>query len=105
MSLFTYPNSFPVRSAFGPHFYGVSRLHDDIDRLFGGFFGQPAGEDKNQAEPACLADFLPGMDLASSDKAYALRGISTVSTPSLKLAWMASASASSGRESLRRNLP
>ena len=72
MSLFTYPNSFPVRSAFGPRFYGVSRLHDDIDRLFGGFFGQPAGEDKAQAEPACLADFLPGMDLTSSDKAYAM---------------------------------
>ena len=70
MSLFTYPNSFPVRSAFGPRFYGVSRLHDDIDRLFGSFFGQPAGEGK--AEPASMADFLPGMDLASSDKAYAM---------------------------------
>ena len=72
MSLFTYSNSFPVRTAFGPGFYGVSRLHDDIDRLFGGFFGQPAGEGKAQAEPACVADFLPGMDLASSDKAYAM---------------------------------
>ena len=72
MSLYTYSNSFPVRSAFGPRFDGVSRLHDDIDRLFGGFFGQPAGEGKAQAEPACVADFLPGMDLASSDKAYAM---------------------------------
>ena len=74
MSLFTYPNSFPVRSAFGPRFYGVSRLHDDIDRLFGGFFGQPeASGGKAQDEPADVADFLPGMDLASRDKSYAMR--------------------------------
>ena len=73
MSLFTYPSIFPVRSAFGPRFDGVSRLHDDIDRLFGGFFGQPeASGGKAQAEPACVADFLPGMDLASSEKAYAM---------------------------------
>ncbi len=72
MSLFTYPSTFPVRSAFGPRFDGVSRLHDDIDRLFGGFFGRPAGEGKAPAEPACVADFLPGMDLASGDKAYAM---------------------------------
>ena len=67
MSLFTASDSYPLR----PRFYGVSRLHDDIDRLFEGFFGQPAAGGA-KAESAALADFLPGMDLASTDKAYAM---------------------------------
>ncbi len=67
MSFFAAPANYP----FNHRFYGVSRLHDDIDRLFGSFFSQP-NEEGGKGESTALADFLPGMDLTSTEKEYAM---------------------------------
>lgn len=67
MSFFAAPANYP----FNHRFYGVSRLHDDIDRLFGSFFSQP-NEEGGKGGSTALADFLPGMDLTSTEKEYAM---------------------------------
>ena len=64
MSTFFEKTNFPTPARLR----GVSQLHDDIDRLFGGFPGRtfwPAFEKEEKA-------LLPQVDLKSDDKQYTL---------------------------------
>ena len=47
------------------NYRGVSRLHDDIDRLFSGFFDTPA-------YAAVRENIMPSLDVTSDDKSYAM---------------------------------
>ncbi len=66
------PYFIPGRKNMRDSYHGVSRLHDDIDRLFGSF---PEYWGRTQeAEPvAPSADFLPQLDVLSNEKSYIMR--------------------------------
>lgn len=71
MSFFFDTTPFPVRfHGMHPSFRGVSQLHDDIDRIFGGFMGRPENE---PVSPEKMADFLPDIDLTSDEKTYQMK--------------------------------
>lgn len=66
------PYFIPGRKNMRDSYHGVSRLHDDIDRLFGTF---PEYWGRTQeAEPVTpSADFLPQLDVLSNEKSYIMR--------------------------------
>ena len=71
MSFFFDNTPFPVRfHGMHPGYRGISQLHDDIDRIFGGFMGRPENE---PVAPDKMADFLPDIDLTSDEKNYVMK--------------------------------
>ena len=62
----------PVRKNMRDNYHGVSRLHDDIDRLFGGtmFPGSYRAAWPERVTPE--ADFMPPVDVTSNETAYAM---------------------------------
>ncbi len=65
MTTFMTERNIPARSG-----NAVSRLHNDIDRLFGGFFTSPFMSDFFERGEA--GAMMPQMDLRSDDKGYTL---------------------------------
>ncbi|MDO5537158.1 MAG: Hsp20/alpha crystallin family protein [Desulfovibrionaceae bacterium] len=71
------PYFIPARKNMRENYHGVSRLHDDIDRLFGGvmFPGNwmrtvwPEAGTVNAQQ----ADFMPQIDVISNEAAYTMR--------------------------------
>ena len=56
------------------NYHGVSRLHDDIDRLFGGAMFPSCWSPAQEAEPvAPSADFRPQLDVLSNEASYIMR--------------------------------
>ncbi len=63
----------PAREDAGHPYQPLSRLHNDIDRLFQGFFGDfptPFGGLRDMF--STMPDFLPSLDLKSDPAAYTL---------------------------------
>lgn len=66
MTLFDNINNLPSHAGnMNRNYRGVSRLHDDIDRLFGGFFDTPTFA-------AVRDNIMPSLDVTSDDKSYAM---------------------------------
>ena len=64
MSIFSNNTMLPTLAGYR----GISRLHDDIDRLFGGFFDR----DWPVAPGTETKDLMPHLDFTSDEKAYTL---------------------------------
>ncbi len=66
------PYFIPQRKNIRDNYHGISRLHDDIDRLFNNVMyprgSMPVAESVNPSP-----DFLPQLDVISSDNAYTMR--------------------------------
>lgn len=70
------PYFIPARKNMRENYHGVSRLHDDIDRLFNGamFPGRWMRPEWPEAETVTpQADFAPQVDVLSSETAYTMR--------------------------------
>lgn len=71
MAYFIRPVRRPMRDNLDEGYHGVSRLHDDIDRLFGGCFPNGWGRRQWPAENvAPQVDLVPQLDVTSDDVAY-----------------------------------
>lgn len=62
----------PAQNDAGPAYQPLSRLHNDIDRLFQEFFGDTPSFFRRSDMFSRLPDFLPSLDLKSDPKAYTL---------------------------------
>lgn len=51
------------------NYFGVTRLHDDLDRLFNSFFVHPEQPESMRS----MSDFLPSLDVTSDEKAYTMK--------------------------------
>ena len=65
MTLFERTNTFPTLAGMR----GISRLHDDIDRLFGGFLAREPWPDFSARDDMAL---LPQIDFKSDNKTYTM---------------------------------
>lgn len=64
MSIFNTNSKLPTLA----NYRGISQLHDDIDRLFGGFFDR----DWPSVFASETKDLMPHLDFTSDEKAYTL---------------------------------
>ncbi len=62
----------PANKSMRDNYHGVSRLHDDIDRLFEGFFPARQAQGSWPERQAAEADFAPRLDAYGDEEKYAI---------------------------------